>query len=169
MWIVDTQSVIGICYKWIADTQKVSLEYVTCGLWTHRKCHWNMLHVDCGHRESVIGICYMWIVDTQKVSLEYATCGLWTQRKCHFNMLRVDCGHTESVIGIFHWHNPSDRTMALGSTQPLTEMSTWSISWGKGGQCIELNLTTFMCWLSWTGSLNPLEPSRSLQARTETA
>jgi len=32
---------------------------------------------------------------------------------------------------IFHWHNPSDRTMALGSTQPLTEMSTRSISWGK--------------------------------------
>ena len=26
--------------------------------------------------------------------------------------------------------NPSDRTMALGSTQPLTEMSTSSISWG---------------------------------------
>jgi len=26
--------------------------------------------------------------------------------------------------------NPSDRTMALGSTQPLTETSTRSISWG---------------------------------------
>jgi hypothetical protein len=36
----------------------------------------------------------------------------------------------DGVIGIFHWHNPSDRTMALGSTQPLTEMSTRSISWG---------------------------------------
>ena len=33
------------------------------------------------------------------------------------------------VIGIFHWHNPSDSTMALGSTQSLTEMSTRSISW----------------------------------------
>ena len=38
---------------------------------------------------------------------------------------------TDGVIGIFHWHNPSDRTMALGSTQPLTEMSTRSISWGQ--------------------------------------
>ena len=28
------------------------------------------------------------------------------------------------VIGIFHWHNPSDRTMALVSTQPITEMRT---------------------------------------------
>jgi hypothetical protein len=32
------------------------------------------------------------------------------------------------VIGILHGHNPSDRTMALRSTQPLTEMSTRSIS-----------------------------------------
>jgi len=36
----------------------------------------------------------------------------------------------DGVFGIFHSHNPSDRTMALGSTQPLTEMSTTSISWG---------------------------------------
>ena len=33
----------------------------------------------------------------------------------------------DGVIGSFHQHNPSDRTMALGSTQPLTEMSTSSI------------------------------------------
>jgi len=31
---------------------------------------------------------------------------------------------------IYHWHNPSGRTMALGSTQLLTEMSTRCISWG---------------------------------------
>jgi hypothetical protein len=29
-----------------------------------------------------------------------------------------------------HWNNPFGRTMALGSTQPLTEMSTRNISWG---------------------------------------
>ena len=28
------------------------------------------------------------------------------------------------VGGIFHWHNPSGRTMVLGSTQPLTEKSS---------------------------------------------
>ena len=28
------------------------------------------------------------------------------------------------------WHNPSDCTMALGSTQPPTDMSTRYISWG---------------------------------------
>jgi hypothetical protein len=36
----------------------------------------------------------------------------------------------DSIIGLFHLHNPFGRTMALGSTQPLTEMSTRSISWG---------------------------------------
>ena len=36
----------------------------------------------------------------------------------------------DGVIGIFHRHNPSDRTMALGPTQPLTEMNTGRISWG---------------------------------------
>jgi hypothetical protein len=30
----------------------------------------------------------------------------------------------DGVIGIFHGHNPSGRTMALGLTHPLTEMST---------------------------------------------
>jgi hypothetical protein len=36
----------------------------------------------------------------------------------------------DGVIGIFHWHNPSGRTIALGLTQPLTEMSTRNISCG---------------------------------------
>jgi hypothetical protein len=35
-------------------------------------------------------------------------------------------GVMEFFIGI----NPSDRTMALESTQPLTEMTTRCISWG---------------------------------------
>jgi len=34
----------------------------------------------------------------------------------------------DGVTGIFHLHNPSDRTMTLGSSQSLTEMSTRSIS-----------------------------------------
>ena len=37
---------------------------------------------------------------------------------------------SDGVIGIFHWDNPSDLTMTLGSSQSLTEMSTKSISWG---------------------------------------
>jgi hypothetical protein len=33
-------------------------------------------------------------------------------------------------LELIPWHNPFGRTMALGSTQPLTEMSTRNISWG---------------------------------------
>ena len=34
----------------------------------------------------------------------------------------------DGVIRDFHWHNPSSRTVALGLTHPLTEMSTRNIS-----------------------------------------
>ena len=43
---------------------------------------------------------------------------------------KVDGSIPDGVIGIFHSHNPPDHTMTLGSTQPLTEMSTRRISWG---------------------------------------
>ena len=33
-------------------------------------------------------------------------------------------------MGFFHWLNPVGRIVALGSTQPLTEMSTRYIYWG---------------------------------------
>jgi len=35
----------------------------------------------------------------------------------------------DGVTGIFQLHNPSDRTVALGPTQPLTEMITRNVSW----------------------------------------
>jgi hypothetical protein len=34
------------------------------------------------------------------------------------------------ITVIFCWHNPSGHAMVLGSTQPLTEMSTRNTSWG---------------------------------------
>jgi hypothetical protein len=46
---------------------------------------------------------------------------------------------SDGVIFIFHWPNPSDPTLALVATQPLTEMSTRIVSWGgKGGRCSQL-------------------------------
>jgi hypothetical protein len=53
-------------------------------------------------------------------------------------------------LKFFYWHNSSGRTMALGLTQPLTEMGTRNISWGEGRPVRRAdNLTTFMCRLSW--------------------
>ena len=42
----------------------------------------------------------------------------------------VESSIPDVIIGIFQWHNPSGRTMALGSIQSLTEMSTRNIFWG---------------------------------------
>jgi len=50
------------------------------------------------------------------------------------------------VTGIFHRHNLSGRTVGLGLTQPLTEMSTRNISWrGKGAQCVQLTILPPSC------------------------
>ena len=50
--------------------------------------------------------------------------------------------------------------MALGSTQPLTEMSARSIYWGKGGRCVRLTILPPSCAVvTKSGNLNFLEPS----------
>jgi len=55
--------------------------------------------------------------------------------------------------------------MALRSTQPLTEMCTRSISWGKGGRCVRLTTLPPSCAIVMkSGNLNFLEPSGPLQA-----
>jgi hypothetical protein len=51
------------------------------------------------------------------------------------------------VIGFFNWLNPSSRTVALGSTQPLTEMSTRNIHGGKGRPALEADNLTAICEL----------------------
>ena len=53
---------------------------------------------------------------------------------------------SDGVDGNFRWHNPSGRTVALGLTQPLTEMSTRNISWGrKAGRCLRLTTLPPSC------------------------
>jgi hypothetical protein len=74
----------------------------------------------------------------------------------------------DDVIGIIHWHKISGRTIVLGSTQPLTEMSTRNIFRRKGGRCVDLTkLITFVCRVSWNlrilTSWNPQELSRPAQ------
>ena len=61
--------------------------------------------------------------------------------------------------------------MALGSTQPLTEMSTRSISWGgKGGRCVRLTTLPPTCAIVMkSGNLNFLEPSGPVQASNGTS
>jgi hypothetical protein len=46
------------------------------------------------------------------------------------------------VTGYYSDIFPSDRTMALGSTQPLVKMSTRIIPGGKGGRCVRLTTSS---------------------------
>jgi len=53
--------------------------------------------------------------------------------------------------------------MALGSTQPLTEMSTRVFPGGKGGRCVRLTtLPPSRAVVTKSGNLNFLEPSGPL-------
>jgi hypothetical protein len=72
----------------------------------------------------------------------------------------------DGVIGFFHWPNPSGHTVALGLTQPLTEMSTRDISWGgKGGRCVGLTtLPPLHTIVLKSVTLNLMEHSGLLQA-----
>ena len=64
----------------------------------------------------------------------------WRSRLRHRATCRkIEGSNPEDVIAKFHWLNLSGRTMPLGSTQPLTEMSTSGISWGdKRGRWVWL-------------------------------
>jgi hypothetical protein len=65
-------------------------------------------------------------------------------RHCATNR-KVAVSIPNGVIEIFHWHNSSGRTMVLGYAQPLTEMSTRNIYWGKGGRCVGLTTLPPSC------------------------
>jgi hypothetical protein len=72
----------------------------------------------------------------------------------------------DGVIGIFHLNNPSGRTMALGVTQPLTEMTIRNISSGlkaagaQGWKPYYIHVPIVLKF----GSLNILKPSGPVQA-----
>jgi hypothetical protein len=98
----------------------------------------------------------------------------WLCRKKHLATSWKAAGSNPyAVIGVFHWQNPSGRTMALGSTNPLTEMSTRNIFWGWGGvkavRCIRLTNLPPSCAeckdaLSTSTSWNLQGLSRPVQA-----
>jgi hypothetical protein len=51
----------------------------------------------------------------------------------------------DEETGFFNWPNPSSRTMALGSTQPLTEVSTRDLPGGKGRPARNVINLTAIC------------------------
>ena len=71
----------------------------------------------------------------------------------------------DGVTGIFHWHDLSGGPIALGSTQPLMEMSTRNISWGVKATGAEGWQTyyIYMPIVLKSAILNLLEPSSAVQ------
>jgi hypothetical protein len=59
--------------------------------------------------------------------------------------VRLTVNTLDEVIGFFNWPNPSSRTMALVSTQPLTEMSTRNLPWCKKWLARKANNLTAIC------------------------
>ena len=69
-------------------------------------------------------------------------------------------------LGVFHLLKPFGRTMALGSSQPLTEMSTRDVSWGVKAAGVGLTALSPPCAdcleiLVARASWSPLGPVQS--------
>jgi len=107
------------------------LDYTLVRRETHRAVNWAM----CVRFDTLLPPLY-WRLRGSIGILDALTAGVTRWR----SWLR-NCATSQKVAGsipdvvteIFHWHNPSDRTRARGSTQPTTEMSTRNIFWGGGG------------------------------------
>jgi len=85
-------------------------------------------------------------------SLKFAVISSGLEKEFWATSRRVEGSVHDGVTGIFHWHKPVGRTVTLGSNQVLTEFSNRNISWGP--------------IIMKSGSLNLLELSRPVQART---
>ena len=81
----------------------------------------------------------------------YIQNGLGQHRYKEGKCLRHRCAASQTVLGFFPGGvtgffsevSPSDRSMALGSTQPLVKMSTRNIPEGKDGRCVRLTNSQF--------------------------
>jgi hypothetical protein len=67
----------------------------------------------------------------------------------------------DGVFGIIHWYNPSGCTVALGSTQPVRQMTTRDIFWRWRRPMLRAdNITTFIYRFSrnsWSGLSSPVK------------
>jgi hypothetical protein len=135
-------------FHWVSDVLRCN------GLWCvplrgqaveeERTCWtaWPLWWRDCDHSETqrtahIDAVSYCRRLESSPVCAYYMNAPLymwgtrWRSWLRHCTTSQKVTGSIPSgVIGIFHWHNPSGRTMALGLTQPLTEMSTRNIFWG---------------------------------------
>jgi hypothetical protein len=68
-------------------------------------------------------------------------------RRIYYFFAKVAGSIPNEVIGFFNWRIPSSHIMALGSTRPLTEISTRDLPGGKGRPALKTDNLTAMCEL----------------------
>jgi hypothetical protein len=65
----------------------------------------------------------------------------------HYATSRKVAGSSPDKMDFFNWPNPCSRTMTLGSTKPLTELSTRNLFGGKGRPARRADKLTATCEL----------------------
>ena len=117
-------------------------------------CCKTMLHVANNHSEWILFLLLsLWVLVTKVFITIFFSMHKTGKRGTRWCIWLRHCAKSQKVagsipdgvIGIFHWHNRSSHIMALGLTQPLTEMSTRNISRGKGGRCVGLTTLPPSC------------------------
>jgi hypothetical protein len=90
---------------------------------------------------------YYWLEWFMRYAVEMASAGmiyvLSSKKIC--SGIHVILRLLPRQCGIFNWPNPPSRTTALGSTQPLTEMSTRNLLGGKGQPTRKADNVTAIC------------------------
>jgi hypothetical protein len=122
-------------------TQKTSYVIVTSlAAWRADCC----LATSNNFRNSIVACLY-------SVARCLSICCLAIEGTCswlrHYATSRKVTGSNPDGVDFFNLPNPSSRTMALGLTQPLTEMSTRNIPGGKGRPVRKADNLTAICEL----------------------
>jgi hypothetical protein len=116
VWILQNDQKVGMNISWLSKSWYVYFQ-----------CYVVMTHVITG---SFFSLLFSSLISSSPFPV--ATLGQgtrWRSYLRHYATNRQVAGSISAgVNGNFHWHNPSGRTMALASTQPLTENSSKEIS-----------------------------------------
>jgi hypothetical protein len=97
----------------------------------------------------------------------YLCCGISVRALYSGGTRLRHCAKSRQVAGsipngaIFYWHNPSGRTMALGSTQPLTGYQEYFMGGWRRPVHRADNFTAFMCRLSGNLGSHPAGTPRA--------
>jgi hypothetical protein len=110
------------------------------------------MEIWCFHQDKSIANPFVMVTMTTGLTAQTLVRSPTSVADASLPTLKVVGSNADGVIGLFNWSKPSSRTMARGSTQPLTEMSTRNLPGGKEGVRKADNLTAIcepIVWKMW--------------------